>query len=867
MTETGASTGERTLLSTTYQIHIEYGKHSTWMIHRRIYDFFRLHAILRMLSLQGQVSVQLPHFPRKLSYLMDATTFKPFVGEVRRETRMQSSRERCEALQAYLHQLFMAMNMQPGGTEIYEFIECGMLNLIALDTSPRLKEGYLKNRIFERQPAQKWHSCLLNYLPSPKKYRTQWFLVRSTYIAFSDGIDKPSPSDVFLCDKSFHVVVENEHANQLLKPVTIKILNSSRKLEVRPESNTQISYWLDAFRRLALECIWCQPHRFGSFAPVRSRCRIDWLVDGEDYYAELVKAVQAAKKEIFLHGWWISPELHLIRPAAVYPQMRLDRLLQRKAREGVKIYIMIFKEVTMALKINSYHTKSSLEKLHPNIRVQRHPDYLGGPLYWAHHEKLVIIDQQVAFNGGLDLCFGRYDNAAHNLTDYHPSDSSLNTWTGMDYSNPRIKDFVNVDQHANSLVDRRSVPRMPWHDVHTVVYGQAACDLARHFIERWNFVKQQKSMHQEHHIPFLLPRGEFSVAELEALNFTGSVKLQIVRSVSEWSMGTAPETSIYDSYLHYIKHAQHYIYIENQFFVSCASEESQGTPVKNTIAQAIADRIIRAASAGDNFKVIVVLPLMPAFEAAVHRSEASSLRIIMQSQYSGISRGLESIIGRLKSQRVKPADYITFLSLRKHGYLEGKAVTEQLYVHSKLMIVDDKVAIIGSANINDRSMLGTRDSEVCMIVEDEELIDASFGGQHLKVARKVRELRMRLLQEHLGLLHLPPTDPLVQVLEDPTAPEFYFQTLWKQASLNTQIFREFFHCVPDDCARTWEEYYRFTEDVKAGFVNEDLGINSFEMLSSIRGNIVLFPMQFLSREDLSASLLTPEYLVPIEVYM
>ncbi len=44
--------------------------------------------------------------------------------------------------------------------------------------------------------------------------------------------------------------------------------------------------------------------------------------------------------------------------------------------------------------------------------------------------------------------------------------------------------------------------------------------------------------------------------------------------------------------------------------------------------------------------------------------------------------------------------------------MNGKYVTEQIYVHSKLIVVDDKMAIIGSANINDRSLLGNRDSEL-----------------------------------------------------------------------------------------------------------------------------------------------------------
>lgn len=56
------------------------------------------------------------------------------------------------------------------------------------------------------------------------------------------------------------------------------------------------------------------------------------------------------------------------------------------------------------------------------------------------------------------------------------------------------------------------------------------------------------------------------------------------------------------------------------------------------------------------------------------------------------------------------SDYIQFFTLRNHGVIEGTPSTEMIYVHSKLMIVDDEKVLIGSANINDRSLLGNRDS-------------------------------------------------------------------------------------------------------------------------------------------------------------
>ena len=51
-------------------------------------------------------------------------------------------------------------------------------------------------------------------------------------------------------------------------------------------------------------------------------------------------------------------------------------------------------------------------------QVLRHPDHgSGGTLYWAHHEKIVVVDQQHAFVSGIDLCYGRWDDYRHRLVD------------------------------------------------------------------------------------------------------------------------------------------------------------------------------------------------------------------------------------------------------------------------------------------------------------------------------------------------------------------------------------------------------------------------------------------------------------------
>ena len=63
-----------------------------------------------------------------------------------------------------------------------------------------------------------------------------------------------------------------------------------------------------------------------------------------------------------------------------------------------------------------------------------------------------------------------------------------------------------------------------------------------------------------------------------------------------------------------------------------------------------------------------------------------------------------------------PFKYIQFYSLRTHDTINNVPATEMIYIHSKLIIIDDKIVIMGSANINDRSLLGNRDSELAVLI-------------------------------------------------------------------------------------------------------------------------------------------------------
>lgn len=98
--------------------------------------------------------------------------------------------------------------------------------------------------------------------------------------------------------------------------------------------------------------------------------------------------------------------------------------------------------------------------------------------------------------------------------------------------------------------------------------------------------------------------------------------------------------------------------------------------IKNTIGIALVERILKAHREGKKFRVIVVMPLMPAFEADIMSTEAGTLRKVMHFQYVSICRGGNSLLERLVAEGVDPDQYIGFFGLRsfdriKHGKFDA----------------------------------------------------------------------------------------------------------------------------------------------------------------------------------------------------
>ncbi|KAK4473777.1 hypothetical protein MN116_003115 [Schistosoma mekongi] len=221
--------------------------------------------------------------------------------------------------------------------------------------------------------------------------------------------------NIFLMDQNFAFktrIVERSGQRQL------KLYNSLGELVVICQSEDRMNDWNNILSSHIYEDgtrDFIQYNRFGSYAPPRPDTHICMFIDGACYMEAVAKAIAQAQHEIFITDWCMHPTVFLRRPVRDN-KWRLDMLLHAKAKQGVKIYILLYKESELAVKFRSMKVKRWLRSLHSNIYIYRSP---RSTRLWSHHEKMVAVDQSIVFLGGIDLCFGRWDTNDHRLQDVH----------------------------------------------------------------------------------------------------------------------------------------------------------------------------------------------------------------------------------------------------------------------------------------------------------------------------------------------------------------------------------------------------------------------------------------------------------------
>lgn len=812
-----------------------------------------------------------------------------------------NNQEKLEFVQKHFKELFERPDLV-NTLEFQEFFEVSYMSFTGIIT--KHKEGYVKKQTGGRVGNE---SKLCNCNKYFKRFQKRWMLVRDTGIYLSKDKNGDRMSDYIMFDSKFNTLYfkDTGYKNGIL------ISNSKRNLIVKTDGFLSTLEWKKAIEEAYRSSEYQGTKMYNSLYPPRMGCKVKVFIDGEDYFRKVYQKLKGANNQVFISDWWLSPELHLKRPAIKNPKSKLIDVLKRISEKGVAVYVHVYKEVASALTLNSKYTVDQLKAAHPNIRAVRHPkrSIYGGEFLWSHHEKVVCIDQEFAFIGGLDLCYGRMDNKKHKLKD----DSKKPFFNGIDYSNSRIKDFTNVGDWKTDRLDRSTEPRMPWHDVSVLLKGDIAYDISVNFIELWNHVMtdfygwynnqskviltplKTKTSSKKNEIEVKLDyeetknsldeslnKGDLDQREVMAIRRQtlakrkgselgvaeqikvqeysirgsliksgneGSCECQLLRSAGLWSYGLdTVDNSIQQAYLSLISEAKHFIYIENQFFIS----NTAGDPVKNEIAQALVNKIKEKAQAGEPFKVIAVIPLLPGFAGEVNGGSSGVLRIQLHWEYQTISRGPNSIYAQLSACPYinKPSDYIRFYSLRNHEILNDKPVTEILYIHSKLMVVDDEKMIIGSANINDRSMMGDHDSEIAVVFSDREKLTTTINGQKMKVSKAVKDFRIKAFKEFSG-------EDDGSKLEDPFSNQFIKE--WEgTAENNTLKYRRVFGCYPDDTVHDYSGLQR---------LKDEANIKSYSVeKNQIKGFLVEFPLDFLKDKDLTFAATDLEKIIPMKSF-
>lgn len=520
---------------------------------------------------------------------------------------------------------------------------------------------------------------------------------------------------------------------------------------------------------------------------------------------DIFDAICQAQRLIYITGWSVWDKVRLVRDASSAAEYTLGELLKSKSQEGVRVLLLLWDDPT-SRNILGYKTDGIMQThdeetrrffKHSSVQVLLCPRFAGKRHSWikqrevetiyTHHQKTVILDADagynrrkiIAFVGGLDLCDGRYD------TPHHPLFRSLEKEHKDDYHNPTFTGNV------------AGCPREPWHDMHCKIDGPAAYDVLTNFQERWlkaakpHGIKKLKMSYDDallkiERIPDILG---ISDAPCLGENDPEAWHVQVFRSIDSNSVKGFPkdsrdalqknlvcgknvliDMSIHTAYVKAIRAAQHFIYIENQYFIGSSFNWTsyKNLGADNIIPMEIALKIANKIRANERFAAYIVVPMWP--EGVP--TGAATQRILfwqhktMQMMYETIYKALVEVG---LEEAFTPQDYLNFFCLGNREAVDGSetpgttsptaANTPQahsrknrrfmIYVHSKGMIVDDEYVILGSANINQRSMEGTRDTEIAM----------GAYQPHYTWARKLSNprgqiygYRMSLWAEHTGTI-------------------------------------------------------------------------------------------------------------------
>lgn len=641
-----------------------------------------------------------------------------------------------------------------------------------------------------------------SYVSSPV-WGTRLAVVAAGFMVFFDreDSDKTRPLDI----------ITLQEADVKVNVGAAKFLVATKRMSRMFEavSHEEKVHWVSAIRNNSSPHKTKKPSRFGSFAPIRSGVSARYYTNGEEYFSDLAKNLKAAKRTIMIAGWHLTPRFHLTRHPDGSASDRIDEILKERAEQGVKIHILIWDELDAAFQLKSADAEKELNALHENIRVMRDPqDVSIIRRVWSHHQKTVMIDNAVGYCGGIDIAIGRYDTE-----DYHILEEKgvSEFWPGLYYSNA----MAGYGEYGGDTLivpegqtNRKTIPRMPWHDIHMKVIGEPVLDLTRNFIERWEVSRNNWK---------IVPDPNVYEPAIPQDDVIHDCNVQVLRSAAHWSFDfKLTEHSLYTAHIEAIRNSKRYVFLESQFFI--ATNDSELENPNNLLLKALIERVERAHKNNEDFKVYVVTPLQSS-------SKLNSItRTLMFWQLSSSYRGFYCFDYILKQKGINADDYICMASLRNYARnSDGVCLTEMVYVHSKFFVVDDEIALIASSNINDRSFLGYRDSEIGACIENKEF---------------AKGIRLKLFRSYLGLAKDGSEDE--PILDPVACYDFFKQRINENSQIYLDVFKKLHENIED--IDDLDAITDYDLDAKPVIPKSD---EDYEKLKKIKGIAVNFPRNFM----------------------
>jgi phosphatidylserine/phosphatidylglycerophosphate/cardiolipin synthase-like enzyme/uncharacterized membrane protein YdjX (TVP38/TMEM64 family) len=400
------------------------------------------------------------------------------------------------------------------------------------------------------------------------------------------------------------------------------------------------------------------------------------LIDSANYYRAIYESICAAEHSIFILGWDINGNIDLVRgneaqdnecPAKLYD------LINWKARQNpdIQIYLnqwnysLFFMKEREPFSDYRWHFKST-DNVH--YCEDNHIPFLS-----SHHQKIITIDDKIAYCGGMDIGVERWDERHHHV------------------ETPERCDVVEPLLPA----DKEFESHQPRHDIQMILTGEDMKIFACLVRERWRkgagFDAIPVRVKSEQESAFMPPSVKKDFAR---------VPFAVSRTLPQLGRRAAVK-EIEQAYIDEIAQAEQFIYIENQYVTSA------------TIARALN----RQLKEKPNLRVLMI--------SCDHPKGWMERKTMWHGRYQ---------FAQLVRKNIDNPDrfVVTYPVCRENGK------ERSIYIHSKLMIVDDRILHIGSANLNNRSM--GMDTEC----------DVSIAGDDALLRAGIFNYACDLIREHTG---------------------------------------------------------------------------------------------------------------------